>query len=169
MRPFKEAWKMRLLLPLLLLPVALAAQEVKPPDPEAAQAAQIAVWLAEEGFDPLTYDDEPNTWYISTTGDNMGAIPCTLYLCDGFLCFQSVLVSIPEHSHGDLGDLAGVLLRVGLENYMVKAVINDYNNVELEAEFPATSLTRDDFVTALWLMLGTADSEYPRIIENVYR
>jgi hypothetical protein len=169
MRPLKEAWKMRLIVILALLPVALAAQEVKPPDPEDALAAQIAAWLTEEGFDPLTYSDEPNTWYISTTGDNMGAVPCTLYLSDGFICFQSVLVSIPEHNHGDLCDLAGVLLRIGLENYMVKAVINDYNNVELEAEFPATSLTREDFVTALWLMLGTADAEYPRIIENVYR
>jgi len=168
MCPHKEAWKMRLIVLLFLLS-SLSAQEAETPDWETTLAPQIAVWLTEEGFDPLTYEDEPNTWYISTTGDNMGAVPCTLYLSDGFLCFQSVLVSIPEHSHGDLGDLAGVLLRIGLENYLVKAVINDYNNVELEAEFPAASLSRDDFVTALWLVLGTADSEYPRIIENVYR
>jgi hypothetical protein len=150
---------------LLLLTVLTAVC----PALEADLAAKIETWLAEEGFDPLTYDDEPDTWYISTTGDNMGAVPCTLYLSDGFLCFQSVLVSIPEHSHGDLCALADVLLRIGLENYMIKVVINDYNNVELEAEFPATSLSREDFVTALWLVLGTADAEYPRIIECVYR
>ncbi|MCK4594075.1 hypothetical protein KAU45_06195 [bacterium] len=132
-------------------------------------AVKIEAWLNEEGLEPLTYDDEPNTWYISTTGDNMGVVPCTLYLSYGFICFQSVLVSIPEHSHGDLCALADVLLRVGLENYLVKVVINDYNNVELEAEFPAADLSRDDFVTALWLVLNTADAEYPRIIEHVYR
>ncbi len=150
-----------ILLPLLLSVLTLAQED--------DIAVKIEAWLNEEGFEPLTYDDEPNTWYISTTGDNMGAVPCTLYLNDGFICFQSVLVSIPEHSHGDLCDLADVLLRVGLENYMVKVVINDYNNVEMEAEFPAADLSRDDFVTALWLVLGTADAEYPRIIEHVYR
>lgn len=161
---------MRLTALILLLPALALAQGAKDQqNPEAALAAQIEVWLREEGLEPLTYDDEPNTWYVSTPGENLGAVPCTIYLSDGFLCFQSVLVSIPEHSHGDLCALADVLLRVGLENYMVKAVVNDYNNVELEAEFPARDLSRDDFVTALWLFLGTADAEYPRIIEHVYR
>lgn len=150
-----------ILLPLLLSVLTLAQ--------EADLAVKIEAWLNEEGLDPLTYSDEPNTWYISTTGDNMGVVPCTLYLNDGFICFQTVLVSIPEHSHGDLCALADVLLRIGLENYMVKVVINDYNNVELEAEFPAADLSHVDFVTALWLVLGTADEEYPRIIEHVYR
>jgi hypothetical protein len=79
------------------------------------------------------------------------------------------VATIPSQSHGDLDALKDELLAIGLENYLVKAVINSSNEVEIQAEFPAAALARDDFLTGLYLVVGTADAEYNRILEYVYR
>jgi len=135
---------------------------------ETTVGENIEAWLNEEDFEVVTYDDSPDTWYISTEGHNIGAVPCIIYLSDGFLCFRSELVTIPENNHGDLVSLTRELLDIGFRNYLVKAVINDSNGVEIEAEFPAGDLSRQDFVDAVWLVLNTADAEYPQIIKYVY-
>lgn len=150
----------KLLLCIVILAAVGVAQDLN---------ADIDAWLAEEGFEVVTYDDEPGTWYLGTTGDNMGAIPCVIYTQQSFVCFQTVIAPIPPHSHGDLNALKDELLAIGLENYLVKAVINSVDEVELQAEMPAAQLSQEDFTTALYLVLGTADAEYNRILEYVYR
>jgi len=135
---------------------------------EATIGENIESWLNEEGFEVVTYEDSAETWYISTEGDNIGAVPCIIYLSEGFVCFRSELVTIPASNHGDLVSLNRELVDIGFRNYLVKAVINGYNGVEIEAEFPAGSLYRQDFVDAVWLILNTADAEYPQIIKYVY-
>ena len=135
---------------------------------EATTAENIETWLNEEGFEVVTYDDTAETWYISTEGDNIGAVPCIIYLTEGFVCFRSELVTIPPSNHGDLAELNRELVNIGFRNYLVKAILNDGDVVEIEAEFPAGSLARQDFVDALWLVLNTADSEYQNIIKCVY-
>jgi hypothetical protein len=135
----------------------------------AQSAADIDAWLTEEGYEFVTYDDEPDTWYLSAAGENMAAIPVIIYTQQNFVCFQCSVATIPSQSHGDLDALKDELLAIGLENYLVKAVINSSNEVEIQAEFPAAALARDDFLTGLYLVVGTADAEYNRILEYVYR
>lgn len=156
---------MRKLLGLLMIAALLSGVAAT----ERSLEENIAAWLKQEGYKPITYDDEPATWYVGAEGDEMGAIPCIIYLQHGFLCFQVTMVTLPPYSHGDINALKDVLLAIGLENYMVKAVLNASNDVELQAEIPANDLSHDDFLLALYVVLGTADAEYTRIIEQAYR
>ena len=135
----------------------------------AQSSADIDAWLTEEGFEFVTYDDEPDTWYLSSSGESMAAIPVIIYTQQDFVCFQCSVVAIPPHSHGDLDALKDELLSIGLENYLVKAVVNSSEEVEIQAEFPAAELAKNDFLTGLYLVIGTADAEYNRILEYVYR
>jgi hypothetical protein len=135
---------------------------------ETTLGDNIETWLTEEDFEVITYEDSPDTWYISLEGNNIGAVPCIIYLSEGFICFRSELVTIPAHNHGDLNELTRELLDIGLRNYLVKAVLNDAQGIEIEAEFPAGDLSRQDFVDAVWLVLNTADAEYAEIIKYVY-
>ncbi len=85
-----------------------------------------------------------------------------------FVSFWSIIDDIPPEILQDkkrLEKLYQVLLEIGRDYYIVKAIIDQDNDIGIQAELHADNLNSDTFLTTLWMVVDCTNKESKNILK----
>ncbi len=141
---------------------------------EAINEATIEAYLKKD-VPPIKYIEQAEgLWQIPIKGEHKDEIMLWVNLIraeeDGtpsYITFWIILARIPEGFNKDCDkmlELYQSLLDVGYKSYLVKMVIDEDNDIGIQAELPIEDLSFTAFIKTLWEIIYAADDYYPRLM-----